>query len=198
MSKITVEGRGGHTLELDARPDPKKTKGETPAVILCDPQFAHNVGGAIRACSCWGFKQLWWTGETFKIQKGQRLLREERMKGYNDVAVYHHDKPLDFFSSATPVAVELRENSEKLHHFEHPEDALYIFGPENGSIPRALLHLCHRFVVIPSHHCLNLAAAINVIGYDRRLKRVAAGREPDRIDWLNEDRGWEKLAGDKR
>jgi tRNA(Leu) C34 or U34 (ribose-2'-O)-methylase TrmL len=193
MSKITLEARG-QTLELDARPDPQKTKGEAAAVILCDPQFAHNLGGAIRACSCWGFTQLWWTGETFKIKKGQRLPREERMKGYNEVAVYHHDKPLDFFSGCTPVAVELRRNSEKLHHFERPDNAVYIFGPENGSIPKALLHLCHRFVVIPSHHCLNLAAAINVIGYDRRLKRIGAGKEADRADWLNEPRGWETKA----
>jgi hypothetical protein len=38
--------------------------------------------------------------------------------------------------------------------------------------------LCHRFVVIPTHHCLNLAAAVNVVLYDRRLKRMLAGLEP--------------------
>src|SRR5439155_9598099 len=98
-------------------------------------------------------------------------------RGYSDVTVYHYDRPLEFFSNNTPVAVELRESSEKLHHFEHPEDAVYVFGPENGSVPRAMLGLCHRFVTIPSHHCLNLAAAINVIGYDRRSEERRVGKE---------------------
>jgi hypothetical protein len=60
---------------------------------------------------------------------------------------------------------------------KHPEDALYVFGPEYGGLPKPVRLLRHRFVVIPTHHCLNLAA-VNVALYDRRLKRTLAGLEP--------------------
>lgn len=155
--------------------------GRPPAVALIDPKYPHNVGAALRACSCWGIGQLWWTGNrvTVDVPRGERLPREERMKGYRSVEMVRDDRVFDRFApgSAVPVAVELRPHSESLISFEHPEAALYVFGPEDGSLPKTVRLLCHRFVVIPTHHCLNLAAAVNVVLYDRRLKRQLAGLE---------------------
>jgi tRNA C32,U32 (ribose-2'-O)-methylase TrmJ len=66
--------------------------------------------------------------------------------------------------------------------FEHPEPALYVFGAEDGSLGRAVLRLCHRFVVIPTRHCTNLSAAVYTVLYDRHAKRVRAGLEqPHRL-----------------
>lgn len=153
-----------------------------PAVALIDPKYPHNVGAALRACSCWGVGQLWWTGGrvTLDVPRGARLPREERMKGYRSVELFRDDRVFDRLGPGpvTPVAVELRPAAESLVTFEHPEEALYVFGPEDGSLPKAVRLLCHRFVVIPTHHCLNLAAAVNVVLYDRRLKRQRDGREP--------------------
>lgn len=102
------------------------------------------------------------------------------MKGYRHVCMTIDDHLFDRFPRGlvTPVAVELRPEAESLVTFEHPEDALYVFGPEDGSLPKPIRRLCHRFVVIPTHHCLNLAAAVNVVLYDRRFKRQMAGLEP--------------------
>ena len=102
------------------------------------------------------------------------------MKGYRPVEMVRDDRVFDRFASAgvKPIAVELRPDAESLVAFEHPADALYVFGPEDGSLPKPVRLLCHRFVVIPTHHCLNLAAAVNVVLYDRRLKRHLAGLEP--------------------
>lgn len=174
----------------------KVPKGKAPAVICINPKFPHNIGTALRACSCWGIEQLWWTGKrvTLDIEKGERLPREERMRGYKDVEFYNHDRPFDAFDhlpNVTPVAVELKENSEILTTFDHPENAVYVFGPEDGSIPQTVMRHCHRFVAIPTHHCLNLAAAINVVLYDRRIKRQLAGLEdivPVKM-MLKEERG---------
>jgi tRNA(Leu) C34 or U34 (ribose-2'-O)-methylase TrmL len=156
-------------------------KGRAPAVALIDPKFPHNVGAALRACACWGLGQLWWTGSrvTVNVARGERLPREERMKGFRHVAMIHDDHVFDRFERGTftPVAVELRPQSESLMDFEHPEDAVYVFGPEDGSLPKPVRLFCHRFVVIPTHHCLNLAAAVNVVLYDRRFKRQRDGLE---------------------
>ena len=160
----------------------KPRKGRPPAVALINPKHPHNVGAALRACSCWGVGQLWWTGNrvTVDVGCGERLPREERMKGYKGVEMTRDDHLFDRFDRGcvTPVAVELRPSAESLVTFEHPEDALYVFGPEDGSLPKPVRLFCHRFVVIPTHHCLNLAAAVNVVLYDRRLKRMLAGVEP--------------------
>jgi tRNA(Leu) C34 or U34 (ribose-2'-O)-methylase TrmL len=94
------------------------------------------------------------------------------MKDYKDVKIVHDEYPFNRFPDwVTPVAVERRHNSENLNYFEHPENAVYVFGPEDGSIIQVFLKHCHRFVVIPSKHCLNLAAAVNVILYHRQMKQ---------------------------
>lgn len=115
--------------------------------------------------------------------------RKERMKGYADVDLYQFDYPFDCFSeNVTPVAIEIVENSESLIHFEHPENALYVFGPEDGSIDQVIKRHCHRFVTIPTKHYTNLSAAVYLVMYDRISKRVKAGLEE--VPQLCEDRGW--------
>lgn len=184
----------GDPLEIEETADPSKVKGEAPSIALVDPRYPHNVGGALRACACWGLKQLWWSGSRVQIDfdKGERLPREERMKGYKHVQLFNYDRFFDRFDKDVhPVAVELRPGTENLLDFQHPEKALYVFGPEDGNIPRHFGHLCHSFVVIPTHFCLNLAAAVNVVLYDRRIKRIRDGLEPYTSiqDMLKEHRG---------
>lgn len=170
----------------------QKPGGKPPAVVLIRPKFAHNVGAALRACSCFGMRQLWYTGNRFQeeLELKKRLPREERMKGYKDVELCACDYPFERFQNVVPIAVELREGATPLTYFEHPENALYIFGPEDGSLSHVEARHCHQFVIIPSAHCLNLAAAVNVVLYDRRAKRQMLGLEPvAQEDILREHRG---------
>lgn len=146
---------------------------KTPSIVLCNPKYPHNVGAAVRAASCFGAKSIIFTGSRVSLNpsKGYRLPREERMKGYKDVMLLNDDYPFNRFNNnVVPVAVEVRENSEPLPIFIHPENAIYVFGPEDGSISQMMLTHCHRFIVIPSKHCLNLAAAVYLILYDRITK----------------------------
>jgi len=155
-----------------------KQEGKPPAVILTNPKYSYNVGGAQRACSCWGVSQLWWTGNRVRFEatesgKGnkKRLPREERMKGYMDVELRQFDYPFDQFDkSVTTVAIELIPGAEPLPTFEHPENAVYVFGPEDGSIDSVTRKHCHRFVSIPAHHCMNLSMAVGLVLYDRFIK----------------------------
>ena len=167
----------------------KSIIGKTPSIVLINPKYPHNVGGVIRAASCFGFKQVWYTGDRISLDTQERLPREERMKGYGDVDLYQFDYPFDCFPNDTiPVAVEIVENSENLIDFQHPENAIYVFGPEDGSIHQTVRRHCHRFVTIPTKHCTNLCSAVNIVMYDRLMKRVTAGlEEPLEIV---EDRGW--------
>ena len=171
-----------------------KPIGATPSIALINPKYPRNVGSAIRAASCFDVKQVWYTGNrvSLDVDKGQRLPREERMKGYSNVELIQFDYFFDQFKSVVPVAVELSPNAEILTTFDHPENALYVFGPEDGSIPQVIKQHCHRFVVIPTKHCTNLSAAVYIILYDRHMKRQLKGIEPilPASQVLNEPRGW--------
>jgi hypothetical protein len=149
------------------------------AVLLIDPKYPFNVGGALRACAAFGAESPEWTGDRVHTEGVPRLPREERLRGYKDVrmgrldggdveAIGLHTGPPEPF---TPVAVEFRRNSEPLPLFEHPERALYVFGPEDGTLPGAVLARCHRFVIVPTMHCLNLASTVNIVLYDRLAKQ---------------------------
>lgn len=175
--------------------------GVAPALVLVNPKYDANVAKAVRTASSFGIGQVWWTGSRVCLGdysptgKGRRMPREERMKGYRDVSMIQYDRPFDQFpAGCVPVAIEVRENSENLIHFDHPENAVYVFGPEDGSIDSVLLQHCHRFVVIPTRHCLNLAMAVTTVLYDRHVKRVLAGLEQPVTPGEWEGRGVESDA----
>lgn len=172
-----------------------KKPGATPAVVLCNPKYPHNVAGVLRTCSCFGVSQLWWTGSrvSLDVPKHERLPREERMRGYADVKLFPGEaKPLDAFADCTPVAIELVPGAQLLPHFEHPQNAVYVFGPEDGSVPAGIRRLCHSFIAIPTAHCLNLSQAVTLVLYDRLLKDMQAGRVEgwSMGDFLTEHRGY--------
>ena len=159
----------------------RRGDGIAPAIALVDPKFPHNVGAAVRAASCYGIRQVWFSGSRVQLRgaRGYRLPREERMRGYMDVELRQSDAFFDAFPrDVVPVAIEVRSNSESLIDFEHPEHALYVFGAEDGSLGKAVLRHCHRFVIIPTRHCTNLSAAVYTVLYDRHAKRARAGLEP--------------------
>lgn len=170
-----------------------------PSIALVNPKNAVNVGMVVRLASCYGFKQVWWTGNrvNLDLEGKRRLPREERMKGYADVDMIQHDMFLDQFDrDVVPVAIEVRDNSENLFEFEHPEKAVYIFGPEDGSIHKPYLVKCHRFVVIPTKHCLNLATAVSTVMWDRAYKQYLKGERDVITPGMFENRGFAETSSE--
>lgn len=161
-----------------------------PSVVLINPKFSHNVAAAIRACSCFGVPELFWTGHRVDPLQYSRLPREERMKGYRDVKWTNTDRPFDEVDGRPVCAIELLPGAMSLTDATHPKDGVYVFGPEDGTIPQVWRRFCHQFIYIPSAHCLNLSAAVNVVLYDRRAKRVRDGIESGMLaDYMHENRG---------
>lgn len=155
------------------------------AVLLVDPKYPHNVGNALRACALLGAGWLYWTGDRVPPPEawpeGARLPREERMKCYDNTQLFHiSDRMLEAVGRAggfTPICVEIADGAEDLRDFVHPEKALYVFGPEDGDVPKGLRHVCHRFVRIPAadpkeRTPFNLAFAVGAVLYDRLFKET--------------------------
>ena len=175
-----------------------KIMGVAPSIILTDPKYAHNVASIVRLASAFGLKQVWYTGNRVRmeIESKGKLPREERMKGYKDVDLINFDYPFDQFENVVPVGVELRPNAENLLEFNHPENAVYVFGPEDGSLSYTHKMHCHRFVYIPVFHCLNLATSVSAILWDRKKHRYLDGKEEAThiSEVLKEDRVWMNMG----
>jgi len=68
------------------------------------------------------------------------------------------------------VCVEFAENAIPLPGYQHPQDAFYIFGPEDGTISQQVIDKADAVVYVPTNGCMNLAATVNVVLYDRLSK----------------------------
>jgi tRNA(Leu) C34 or U34 (ribose-2'-O)-methylase TrmL len=68
------------------------------------------------------------------------------------------------------VCVELVEGAIPLPAFQHPDNVFYIFGPENGTINQKIIDRADAVVYVPTVGCMNLAATVNVVLYDRMAK----------------------------
>lgn len=165
-------------------------------VILTRVKYPYNLAAAIRAAACFGGDAVLWTGGRFHFADGERLPREERMKGYRHVTVEETERPFDRLRGlVTPVCVEITPASMPLTEFVHPDRAAYVFGPEDGHVPQSFRGLCHSFVHIPAHHCLNLAAAINVVLFHRLMQRQQMGLEGPVSPAVTEERGLIEVGG---
>jgi tRNA(Leu) C34 or U34 (ribose-2'-O)-methylase TrmL len=166
-------------------------RGVTPAVLLTDPKKAGNVGKALRTCACLGVAQLWYTGSRAESEwrAMSRVPREERMPRYRTelLRAPEHRWLAEFPPGTVPVAVEISQTAEDLAWFEHPDSALYVFGPEDGSLEEerytGIRAVCRQFVTLPADGCLNLAAAVAWTLGDRRTKAIRAGTAEPKPVW---------------
>ena len=61
--------------------------------------------------------------------------------------------------------------------------AAYLFGPEDGTLSQDTIDRADSVVFIPTRSSLNLAASVNVVLYDRQVKRSQPS-EPEARDRL--------------
>ena len=132
-------------------------------VALYRPKKRVNLGTTYRSCEALGAAFIQLVGTRFRKEKADvsRAWREVPLFETEDIVVPY---------GASLVAVELVDGAESLPEFEHPRRAVYLFGPEDGTLPPELLARCAHVTRIPGHLCLNLACAVTVVLYDRMAK----------------------------
>lgn len=135
---------------------------------LCNPKSPSNVGSVMRAAGCYGVAEVRYTGQRFnRAVKYHTDTTDVKSK----IPLLHVDEFLgDLTNDRQVVCVELVEGAMPLPNFVHPEHALYIFGPEDGSVPQNIIDQAKCVVYVPTIGCLNLAATVNVLLYDRLSK----------------------------
>jgi tRNA(Leu) C34 or U34 (ribose-2'-O)-methylase TrmL len=139
---------------------------------LSDPKSPSNVGAVMRAAGCFGVDAVFYTGERYP--RAARFNTDTKDAGraipLTGVDSLLHGIPGD----AQVVCVELVEGAIPLPDFRHPNRACYLFGPEDGTLGQSLIDRADAVVYIPTTGSMNLAAAVNVVLYDRMAKSTAA------------------------
>ena len=135
------------------------------AIGLDNPKFDVNVGSALRAAGVYGSSFVAATGKRFKRQK------TDTMKSYRHLPFLRPNSLQDVIPfDCVPVAVDLIDGAIPLTEYKHPQRAFYIFGAEDATLGCRVTNWCRDIVYIPTNGCMNLAATINVVLYDRLLK----------------------------
>ena len=138
------------------------------SIGLIDPKSPANVGAVLRAAGCFRVDAVFYTG--------QRYARSARFhtdtQGVSrTIPLTGVDSLVDILSEGVKlVCVELVEGAIPLPAFRHPARALYVFGPEDGTLRQELIDRADAVVYLPTRGCLNLAATVNVVLYDRLAK----------------------------
>lgn len=134
---------------------------------LHSPKNPINIGNALRAVGVYNSSMIAVSGnrytrtcsDTSKQYRHTPLLQVDSLK---DVIPY----------DCVPVAVDIIDGATSLTNYKHPERAFYIFGPEDGTLGQSITSWCRDIIYVPTNGCMNLAATVNVVLYDRMSKRM--------------------------
>jgi len=146
----------------------RQMKESNVSIGLINPKSPTNVGAVMRAAGCFRVGSVFYTGE--------RYIRAARFS--TDTQNASRQIPLAGVTSllecipenAKIVCVEFVEGATLLPEFQHPDNVFYIFGPEDGTINQEIIDRADAVVYVPTIGCMNLAASVNVVLYDRMAK----------------------------
>lgn len=150
-------------------------------IALTNPKTPTNVGSVIRAAGCYQADQIIYNGNRYAkaAEYHKHTLQTDTFNMADKIPLLRVESFLALRSSlesipltAKIICVDLVEGATPLPHFIHPEEAVYIFGPEDSSIKQEVIDIADDVVYVPTIGCMNLAATVNVLLYDRLAKSV--------------------------
>ena len=146
---------------------------------LINPKSPENVGSVMRAAGNFNIDQVFYSGSRYPraLRLNPGVMNTGRKVG-QDISLNSAE---NIFSAAASdmrlVCVEFAENAIALPDYHHPQNAMYIFGPEDGSITQDVIDKADDVVYVPTTGCMNLAATVNVVLYDRLSKSFSLDKE---------------------
>lgn len=141
-------------------------------VGLINPKSPDNVSSVMRAAGNFGVDNVFYTGKRYPraLMRNPDIPDMRRKVGQtiplSEVTCLMDVAPVNM----KLVCVELAENAIALPEYKHPENAFYIFGPEDGTISQDVIDRADAVVYVPTTGSMNLAATVNVLLYDRLTK----------------------------
>lgn len=142
------------------------------SIGLINPKSPDNVAAVMRSAGNFHVDSVFYTGKRYPraLMRNPDLPDMSRKVSQNvplsEAEFMIEDVPLGM----VVVCVEFAENAIPLPEYQHPQKAFYIFGPEDGTISQDVIDRADAVVYVPTNGCMNLAATVNVILYDRLAK----------------------------
>ena len=138
------------------------------AIGLDNTKIEANVGGVLRAAHVYRASMVAISGNRYKKQSTDTTKAYRHIPLISGVADLFDVIPYD----CVPIAVDLVDDATSLITFKHPKNAFYIFGAEDNTLGDQIISRCKEAVYIPTQFCMNLAATVNVVLYDRLSKSL--------------------------
>jgi len=142
------------------------------SIGLINPKSPENVSSVMRTAGNFRVDSVIYTGKRYPraielnsctVDMSRKLSKNIPLSGVTDLI---DDAP----ENSKIVCIELAENAIALPEYLHPDNAFYIFGPEDGSISQQDIDRADAVVYVPTVGCMNLAATVTVVLYDRLSK----------------------------
>lgn len=140
---------------------------------LVNPKTPINVGGIMRASGCYGVDGVFYTGRRYELaaRSGPLQYNADTKNAGERIPLTGVDSLLASIPADTQlICVDLVVGATPLPDFVHPAKAFYVFGPEDGTIGQDIIDKADAVVYVPTVGCMNLAASVNVLLYDRLAK----------------------------
>lgn len=164
-------------------------------VGLTNPKSPSNVGSVMRAAGCYQVEEVLYTGQRY-ANAAKFTTDTKNVSG--KIPLTQVDSFIDENRTEKIICVELVEGATPLPYFEHPTEAIYIFGPEDGSLSQQVVNKADYVVYVPTIGCMNLAATVNVVLYDRLAKQKNLTANDDLIKQSRDTNNRVKLLKTKQ
>ena len=142
------------------------------SIGLINPKSPENVSSVMRAAGNFRVGSVFYTGKRYpralklkscNVDMSRKVSQDIPL---SEVSCFIDDVP----ENMKIVCVEFAENAISLPEYRHPHNAFYIFGPEDGTINQKIIDRADAVIYVPTTGCMNLAATVNVVLYDRLAK----------------------------
>jgi len=142
------------------------------SIGLSNPKSPDNVNSVRRAAGNYRIDCIFYTGSRYPraLNLNPGMPNINRDVSLNIPVIGVDDLIDQVTQDCQIICVEFAEGAMPLTEFVHSENALYIFGPEDGTISQKVIDRADSVVYIPTVGCMNLAATVNVVLYDRLSK----------------------------
>lgn len=154
------------------------------SIGLVNPKSPTNVGGIMRAAGCYRVDSVFFTGKRYPLaaSNGNAQYNTDTKGASQQIPLTGVESLVDACPEEVKIiCVDLVEGAISLPDFEHPEKAIYVFGPEDGTISQQVINRADAVVYVPTVGCMNLAASVNVLLYDRLAKSTQTIANDDLI-----------------
>ncbi len=129
-----------------------------------------NLGNLIRSAHAFGANSVFTVNPHQRVKENiTKLNKSDTSKSGLHLPYFEWQKIEDVMipRGCKLVGVEITDDAHDLPNFVHPIQAMYILGPEKGSLSPETQQKCDFIIKIPTKFSLNVAIAGAIVMYDR-------------------------------